>query len=183
MEAYVYVRVQPGAMATVLTGLATQPNIRRAVAVVGEWDVMAHVEGPELAVLATQVISEIQRVEGVRRTLTAAVVPPDRVGIAGWGAPQAPAIIADACYVHIRAEAGAVSGLAERLSELSDVSGVAVLAGEYDLMACVAQPWEVGSGIVIEQIHTLPGVISTMTLVSFHFEELQEDRDQFSAWS
>jgi DNA-binding Lrp family transcriptional regulator len=183
MEAYVYVRVRPGAMTTVLTGLATQPSIRRAVAVVGEWDVMAHIEGSELATIATQVISEIQRVEGVTRTLTAAVVPPDRVGIAGWGDPHAPAIIADACYVHIRAETGAVSGLAERLSELSDVAGVAVLAGDYDLMACVAQPWEVASGVILEQIHSLPGVMSTMTLVSFHFEELQEDRDQFSAWS
>ena len=183
MEAYVYLRVQPGAMASVLRGLASQPSIRRAVAVVGEWDVMAHVEGPELAAIAAHVTSEIQHVEGVIRTLTAAVVPPDRVGIAGWGAPHAPAIIADACYVHIRAETGAVSGLAERLSELPDVSGVAVLAGHYDLLACVAQPWEVGSGIIIEQIHSLPGLISTMTLVSFHFEELQEDRDQFSAWS
>ena len=116
MEAYVYIRVQPGAMGAVLTGLAAQPGIRRAVAVIGEWDVIAHIEGPELATIATQVISEIQRVEGVTRTLTAAVVPPDRVGIAGWGAPQAPAVIADACYVHIRAETGAVSGLAERLS-------------------------------------------------------------------
>jgi len=183
MEAYVYLRVQPGAMATVLAGLATQASIRRAVAVVGEWDVMAHIEGPELATIADQVASGISHVEGVKRTLTAAVVPPDRVGIAGWGAPQAPALIADACYVHIKAETGAVSGLAERLSELPDVSGVAVLAGHYDLMACVAQPWEVGSGIIIEQVHSLPGVISTITLVSFHFEDLQEDRDQFSAWS
>ena len=183
MEAYLYIRVQPGAMGAVLTGLAAQPGIRRAVAVIGEWDVIAHIEGPELATIATKLISEIQRVEGVTRTLTAAVVPPDRVGIAGWGAPQSPAVIADACYVHIKAETGAVSGLAERLSELPDVAGVAVLAGDYDLMACVAQPWEVGSGIIIEQIHGLPGVISTMTLVSFHFEEPQEDRDQFSAWS
>lgn len=178
-----YLRVQPGAMGNVLTGLATQPSIRRAVAVVGEWDVLAHIEGPELAVIAAQVISDIQHVEGVMRTLTAAVVPPDRIGIAGWGAPQSPALIADACYVHIRAETGAVSGLAERLSELPDVAGVAVLAGAYDLMACVAQPWEVGSGVIIEQIHSLPGLLSTMTLVSFKFEELQEDRDQFSAWS
>ena len=183
MEAYLYLRVEPGAMGNVLTGLAMQPSIRRAVAVVGEWDVLAHIEGPELASIAAQVISEIQHVEGVTRTLTAAVVPPDRVGIAGWGAPVAPAIIADACYVHIRAEVGAVSGLAERLSEMADVAGVAVLAGAYDLVACVAQPWEVGSGIIIDQIHSLPGVLSTMTLVSISFEELLEDRDQFSAWS
>jgi DNA-binding Lrp family transcriptional regulator len=183
MEAYVYARVRPGAMASVLTGLSAQPSIRRAAPVVGDWDILAHVEGPDLAAIANQVIAEVQSVDGISRTLTAAVVPPDRVGIAGWGDPQAPAIIADACYVHLRAEAGAVSGLAERLSELPDVAGVAVLAGEFDLVACVAQPWEVASGLIIEQIHALPGVRSTMTLVSFKFEESQEDRDQFSAWS
>jgi DNA-binding Lrp family transcriptional regulator len=183
MEAYVYARVQPGTLPDVLTGLAAQPHLRRAVPVVGEWDILAHVDGPELATIANQVMSDVQGVPGVSRTLTAAVVPPDRVGIGGWGEPQSPALIADSCYVHLRADAGAVSGLAERLSELPDVAGVAVLAGEFDLMACVAQPWEVASGVIIEQIHSLPGVRSTMTLVSFKFEESQEDRDQFSAWS
>ena len=105
------------------------------------------------------------------------------MGIAGWGAPQAPAIIGDACYVHIQAQAGAAGGIAERLGEMTDVSGVAVLGGPYDLMACVAQPWEVASGVVLEEIHSLPGVISTNTLVSVIYEEPEEDRDQFSAWT
>src|SRR5215470_1913441 len=118
MEAYVYARVQPGTLLDVLTGLAAQPHLRRAVPVVGEWDILAHVDGPELATIANQVIADVQSVAGVSRTLTAAVVPPDRVGIGGWGEPQSPAVIADACYVHLRADAGAVSGLAERLSEL-----------------------------------------------------------------
>ena len=50
-------------------------------------------------------------------------------------------------------------------------------------MACVAQPWEVASGVVLEEIHSLPGVISTNTLVSVIYEEPEEDRDQFSAWT
>jgi hypothetical protein len=85
--------------------------------------------------------------------------------------------------VHIQAEAGAASGLAERLGELSEIAGVAVLGGEYDVMACVAQPWEVASGIIIEQIHSLPGIVTTTTLVSIPYEEPDEERDQFSAWS
>jgi hypothetical protein len=105
------------------------------------------------------------------------------VGIPGWNAPDPPAIIGDACYVHIKAEAGAAAGIAERLGELSDVSGVAVLGGEYDLLACVAQPWEVASGTILEEIHALPGVVSTDTLVSLVYEEPEEDRDQFSAWT
>jgi DNA-binding Lrp family transcriptional regulator len=183
MDAYVYVQVEPGKVSDVLAGLASASQVRRATVVVGGWDVLMHVEGPDLATIATQVLSEIHHVPGVRRTLTAPVVPPDRVGIAGWGAPQAPAIIGDACYVHIKAQAGAAAGIAERLGEMSDVSGVAVLGGEYDLLACVAQPWEVASGVILEEIHALPGVVSTDTLVSVVYEEPEEDRDQFSAWT
>ena len=183
MDAYVYLRVEPGKVSDALAGLATTSQVRRAIAVVGAWDVLMHVEGPDLATIATQVLSEIHHVPGVTRTLTAPVVPPDRVGIAGWGAPQAPAIIGDACYVHIEAQAGAAAGIAERLGEMSDVSGVAVLGGRFDLMACVAHPWEVASGVILEEIHALPGIVSTETLVSIDYEEPEEDRDQFSAWT
>jgi DNA-binding Lrp family transcriptional regulator len=183
MDAYVYLRVEPGRMTEVLAGLASKPQMRRAITVVGAWDVLVHAEGPDLATIATQVLSQIHDVPGVTRTLTVPVVPPDRVGIAGWGAPQAPAIVGDACYVHIKAQAGAAAGIAERLGEMSDVSGVAVVGGDYDLMACVAQPWEVASAVILEEIHALPGVVSTDTLVSIDYEEPEEDRDQFSAWT
>jgi hypothetical protein len=183
MDAYVYLRIEPGAMSSVLSGLASKSQVRRAIAVVGAWDVLAYVEGPDLATIAVQVLSEFHHVPGVRRTFTAPVVPPDRVGIAGWGAPQAPPIIGDACYVHIKAQAGAAGGIAERLGEMTDVAGVAVLGGPYDLMVCVAQPWEVASGVVLEEVHALPGVVSTDTLVSVIYEEPEEDRDQFSAWT
>jgi hypothetical protein len=46
----------------------------------------------------------------------------------------------------------------------------------------IPQQWEVASGIVIEQLHGLPGVVSTETLVAIRYEEPEEDRDQFSAW-
>lgn len=183
MDAYVYLRVAPGSMDQVLAGLASKSQVRRAIAVVGAWDVLMHAEGPDLASIATQVLSDIHHVPGVQRTMTAPVVPPDRIGIAGWAAPQAPAIIGDACYVHIKADAGAAAGIAERLGDMSDVSGVAVLGGEYDLLACVAQPWEIASGVILDEIHSLPGVVATDTLVSIVYEEPEEDRDQFSAWT
>ena len=183
MEAYVYLRIRPGSMQEVLAGLASKQGVRRSIAVVGDWDVLVHVEGSDFAAVASQVLSEFHHVPGVERTMTTPVVPPDRVGIAGWGSPTAPAIIGDACYVHIKADAGAAAGLAERLGDMPDVSGVAVLGGRYDLMACVAQPWEVASGVILEQIHSLPGVRETNTLVSIVYEEPDEDRDQFSTWS
>jgi hypothetical protein len=183
MEAYVYLRVRPGTLNTVLGGLAATSKVRRAIATVGDWDVMLHVEGSDFRAIATSVLSEVHQIEGITRTMTAPVVPPDRVGIAGWGAPTAPALISDACYVHVQAEAGAAAGLAERLSEVPDIAGVAVLGGIHDLLVCVARPWEVASGVIMEQIHGLPGVVSTSTLVSFPYEEPEDDRDQFSAWS
>lgn len=183
MEAYVYLRIEPGTMTAVLTSLASTSHVRRAIAVVGDWDVLAHVEGPDLPEIASNVLSDLHHVAGVRRTLTAPVVPADRIGVAGWGGPQAPALIGDACYVHIKAEAGAAGGLVERLGEMSELSGVAVLGGPFDLMVCVPQPWEIASGLVLETIHPLPGVVDTSTLVSVNYEEPEEDRDQFSSWT
>jgi DNA-binding Lrp family transcriptional regulator len=183
MDAYVYLRVEPGKVGSVLTQLAGRQGLRRAITVVGDWDVLVQVEGTDLEQIAMTVLSQIHNVDGVSRTLTAPAVPPDRIGIAGWGTVQPPPIVGGACYVHVRTEAGAAAGLVERISEMPDVAGVAVLGGEWDLMICVAQPWEVASGVVLEHIHALPGIVSTKTLVSIAYEEPDEDRDQFSAWS
>jgi DNA-binding Lrp family transcriptional regulator len=182
MDAYVYLRVAPGRVPDVLNRLSTANGVRRAVTVVGEWDVLALVEGGDLAAIAQLVLSQLHPLEGVVRTYTAPVVPPDRIGI-GWGMQATtPVPIGDACFVHVRAAAGAVAGLVERLSESDDISGVAVLGGRYDLMVAIPQPWEIASGVIIEQLHQLPGVVSTETLVAIRYEEPEEDRDQFSAW-
>jgi hypothetical protein len=37
--------------------------------------------------------------------------------------------------------------------------------------------------VILEEIHGLPGVVSTDTLVSIVYEEPEEDRDQFSSWT
>ena len=182
MEAYVYLRVAPGRVSDVMNGLSTSNGVRRAVTVIGEWDVMALVEGADLSSIAQLVLSQLHPMEGVTRTYTAPVVPPDRIGI-GWGMQATtPVPIGDACFVHVRAEAGAVAGLVERLSESDEISGLAVLGGRYDLIVAIPQPWEIASGVIIEQLHGLPGVLSTETLVAIRYEEPDEDRDQFSAW-
>ena len=151
--------------------------------VIGDWDVLRLIDGPDLATVATGVLSELQTIEGVARTFTAPVVPPDRLGVVGFGGLPTPQIIRGACYVHIEADAGAAAGLYERLSEIGGVSGAAVLGGRWDLMACIPEPWEVASAVVLDKIHALPGVRSTSTLVSVDYEEPEEDRDQFSSWS
>jgi DNA-binding Lrp family transcriptional regulator len=183
MDAYVYLRISPGSMSHVLAALSSKQGVRRAVPVVGDWDVLVHADGPDLGTIGSVVLSELHHVAGVQRTLTRPVVPPDRIGVTGFGGPKPPPIIADACYVHIRAESGAAAGIAERLAEIPDVAGVAVLGGEWDLLTCVAHPWEIASGVILDQIHAIPGLIATSTLVSIEYQESDEDRDQFSAWS
>ncbi len=182
MEAFVYLRVRPGSMTDVRNQLASSAA-RRSVTVVGDWDVICLIEGPDLAAIAATVLSEIQMIDGVVRTSTAPVVPPDRVGVVGFGGLPTPPIVRGACYVHIQTEAGAAAGIYERLSAVGGVVGAAVLGGRWDLVACVSEPWEVASGIVLEKIQTLPGIVSTTTLASVDYEEPEEDRDQFSSWS
>lgn len=183
MDAYIYIQVEPGKISPVMTRLATTPGVRKAVTVVGEWDVLALLEGPDLAQIANSILAGIHAIEGIVRTNTALVVPADRVGLAGWGGASSPVPIPNVCFVHIKAQVGAAAGLVERMADFQDVSGVAVLSGEYDLLVCVAQPWEIASGVILEQIHALPGVEATNTLVSVNYEEPDEDRDQFSAWN
>lgn len=183
MEAFVYLRVRPGLVGPVRNQLTSTATARRSVVVIGNWDVLCLIDGPDLATIATGVLSELQTIDGVDRTFTAPVVPPDRLGVVGFGGLPTPQIIRGACYVHIQADAGAAAGLYERLSEIGGVSGAAVLGGRWDLLACIPEPWEVASAIVLDKIHALPGVRSTSTLVSVDYEEPEEDRDQFSSWS
>ena len=183
MEAFVYLRVRPGKTMQVRNQLAGSGTARGSIVVVGDWDVLALVEGPDLASIATTVLSEIQLIEGVVRTFTAPVVPQDRLGVVGFGGLPTPQIVQGACYVHIEADAGAAAGLYERVGEIAGVTGAAVIGGPWDVIVCVSEPWEVASGIVLESIHALPGVRSTSTLASVDYEDAEEDRDQFSSWS
>ncbi|HET9672476.1 MAG TPA: hypothetical protein VFQ40_06465 [Actinomycetota bacterium] len=182
MEAFVYLRVRPGTITSVRNRLASSSVAQRSVVVIGGWDLMCLLEAPDLDTIAGHLLGELQMIEGIERTLTAPVVPADRLGIVGFGGPPTPPIVRGASYVHIAAEAGAAAGLYERLSEVG-VAGAAVLAGRWDLLACITEPWEVASGIVLDKIQPLPGVRTTNTLVSVDFEEREEDRDQFSSWS
>jgi DNA-binding Lrp family transcriptional regulator len=183
MEAFVYLRVRPGSTVAVRNQLASSTAARRSLIVIGEWDLMSLIEGPDLDAIGTSVLAEIRMIEGVERTLTAPIVPPDRLGVVGFGGPPTPPIIEGASYVHIEAEAGASAGLYERLSEIGGIAGAAVLGGRWDLLVCIPEPWEVASGIILEKIQALPGVRSTSTLVSVDLDEPEEDRDQFSSWS
>lgn len=182
MDAYVYIRIASGSMAETLAGLSAKPGIKRVVATIGDWDLLLYAKGGTLSEIGNRVLAEIHQIPGVVQTITAPVVPPDRAGLFGV-AVAIPQIVPNACYVHIKAKAGRAVEIGEALAGMDDVDGVALLAGAWDLLACVARPWEIASGIILERIHAVPGVISTKTLVSIDYDEVEEDRDQFSAWS
>jgi len=187
VDAYVYLRVAPGKVEDVVIALRGRRGVRHAVAVVGEWDVMAALEGADFQAIAGTVLRQVQSVEGVLQTTTTPVVPLDVLGIhgGGWALPALPMHRqGDACYVHVRSAAGAVPGIVEALAELEPVTGVAVVAGEYDVLAEVALPWERAAPVILEQIHAIPGIMATSTSVSL--EEIPGDdveTDQFSSWA
>jgi len=182
MDAYVYIRIASGSMAETLAGLSAKPGIKRVVATIGDWDLLLYAKGGSLSEIGNRVLAEIHQIPGVVQTITAPVVPPDRAGLFGV-AVAIPQIVPNASYVHIKAKAGKAVEIGESLAGMEDVDGVALLAGEWDILACVARPWEIASGIILERIHAVPGVIATKTLVSIDYDEAEEDRDQFSAWS
>ena len=186
MDAFVYLRVRPGKVEDVVVQLQATKDVRGAVAVVGDWDVLAAVHGPDLLGIAENVIRSIHRIEGIERTVTAPVVPGDVLGMAGGGlrTPVPMQQHGDACFVHIKAAAGTVTGLLEALADVEDVSAVAMLGGEYDVLAEIPYRWEQAARVIVDHVQTLPGVLSTHTLVAVpYLEPEDDDRDQFSTWS
>jgi DNA-binding Lrp family transcriptional regulator len=186
VDAFVYVRARPGKVEDVVTQMQAARGVRHAVTVIGDWDVIAAVHGPDLAGIAADVIRYVHHIDGVERTLTTPVVPAHVSGVAGGGFGLAAPMhrSGDACFVRVRTEPGATTHVFELLAEMDDVAGVALVAGEDDILAEVPYGWEESARVVLERIQSIEGVRSTNTLVAVPFlPEEDEDRDQFSAWT
>src|SRR4029077_5574122 len=89
----------------------------------------------------------------------------------------------NASHVRRPVKPGAALDVYEALRQIPEIAGVAIVGGAWDLLVCVPQPWEIASGVVLEQIHAIDGIVASGTLVSIAYEEPEEDRDQFSSWS
>jgi DNA-binding Lrp family transcriptional regulator len=169
VNAFLYLRADPARIDDVVSALAQTPGVRRAVSVTGAWDVLAAMEGADFASIAATIKREVLPIEGVTRSLTAPVVPLDVIGVhgGGWATPGVPLTSGEpACYVHVRAQPGSIAGLVEALGELDEVTGIAVLAGEDDVLLEVPGSWEDASRVVLEAIHALPGVERTNTSIA-----------------
>jgi len=186
VDAFVFLRVRPGRVEEVVIRLESAPGVRAAVGVVGDWDVLAAVHGPDLGGIAEIVLRHIHGIDGVERTVTAPVVPADVLAPSGGG-PRTPVPMqqrGDACFVQIRSSPGAASELLEVLAGLEDVAAVALIAGAYDLIVEVPMRWEQAARIIVNDILPLPGILAAHTLVAMSdLQPQDEDRDQFSAWS
>ena len=135
MDAFVYLRVRPGALEEVVMQLGNVGGVRSAVGVVGEWDALAAVQGPDLLGIAEHVVRGIHRIDGVERTMTAPVVPSEVFTRPGEGSRTPIPMQGEegaGCYVHVRASFGSASQLVETI--LHEATHALDVAGESDVL-------------------------------------------------
>ena len=74
IAAYILIQTGPGKAATVAAALRGLPGVMEAVSLAGPYDVIARPHAREIDELAKLVSSQVQALDGVRRTMTCPVV-------------------------------------------------------------------------------------------------------------
>lgn len=74
VEAYVLLQTEQGRMAEIAQSLAQLPAVSAAHVVTGPYDVIARVRADDMDAIGQLIVSELQNVGGVTRTLTCPVV-------------------------------------------------------------------------------------------------------------
>lgn len=74
VKAYVLASVEPGHVKSVLMQIKELRDVIEASAVTGPYDIIAKVKGKDIEEIGRSVVTKIQTLEGVERTLTAIVV-------------------------------------------------------------------------------------------------------------
>lgn len=74
VEAYVLVQTEQGKMAEIAERLAQLEPVSEALVVTGPYDVIARVEADDIDAVGQLIVSDVQTVGGVIRTLTCPVV-------------------------------------------------------------------------------------------------------------
>lgn len=74
IAAYVLIRTEVGQAAVVAAALRDVPGVSEAVSVTGPYDVIARAEAWNIDELARLIVSRVQALGGVARTLTCPVV-------------------------------------------------------------------------------------------------------------
>jgi DNA-binding Lrp family transcriptional regulator len=74
VQAYILVQTEVGKAADVAKAIADIPGVTLAEDVTGPYDVIVRAEGPSVDELGALVVSSIQNVPGITRTLTCPIV-------------------------------------------------------------------------------------------------------------
>ncbi len=74
IAAYILIQTEPGTAATVAAALRDLPGVSETASLAGPYDVMARAQAREIDELAKLVSSQVQALDGVRRTMTCPVV-------------------------------------------------------------------------------------------------------------
>ena len=185
MEAFVYVAARPGTVEDVYAQIVASRGVRHADMVIGDWDVLVTVHGADMASIALDILRTIDRIDGVARTMTVPVVPAEVLGLVDSGVVAVPVQrTGEACIVRVRTTPQATTRIFNELAEMDEVAGVAIVAGEEDVVVEIPVPWNRAAQFVIDRVMTMDGVLSTNTLIALPSLPVDDtDRDQFSAWS
>ncbi len=74
IAAYILIEAEAGALAEVADNIGQIEGLREIDAVTGPYDAIAYAEAPTPDDLAKMVTSKVQKVEGIKKTLTCMVV-------------------------------------------------------------------------------------------------------------
>jgi DNA-binding Lrp family transcriptional regulator len=74
VQAYILIQTEVGRAAAVASEVAGIEGVTRAEDVTGPYDVIVHVEAPDVESLDEKVVSAVKNVPGITRTLTCPVV-------------------------------------------------------------------------------------------------------------
>lgn len=74
VQAYILVQTEVGRSAEVAEQIAAISGVTQSEDVTGPYDVIVRAEGPSMDELGTLVVSTIQKVPGITRTLTCPIV-------------------------------------------------------------------------------------------------------------
>ena len=74
LSAYVLIQTQVGKVAHVARALSDLDGVESAEDITGPYDVIARIQAPSLDQLGRLVVSRVQAVDGVTRTLTCTVI-------------------------------------------------------------------------------------------------------------
>ena len=74
VEAYILIQTEVGKAAQVATEMANIEGVAASASVTGPYDAIVHVTAEDVDSLGRLVVSKIQAVEGITRTLTCPVV-------------------------------------------------------------------------------------------------------------